>query len=150
MRLKLPPLIVFVIFLGFMHLLSTFLPVGNFDFFGRIYLMMVLLGLAFFITCVSLLQFYLAKTTVDPKKPSKASKLVTTGIYGYSRNPMYLAMLLVLLAWGLWLGNAFNTLLAATFVGYMNKFQIEPEERALTALFGKEYQQFCSQVRRWF
>jgi protein-S-isoprenylcysteine O-methyltransferase Ste14 len=63
---------------------------------------------------------------------------------------MYLALLLILLAWGLWLGNAFNTLLAAGFVGYMNRFQIIPEEEALTAMFGKRYQQYCKQVRRWF
>jgi protein-S-isoprenylcysteine O-methyltransferase Ste14 len=63
---------------------------------------------------------------------------------------MYLAILLVLLAWGLWLGNAFNTLLAAGFVGYMNKFQIRPEEEALATIFGKEFQQYCTQVRRWF
>jgi protein-S-isoprenylcysteine O-methyltransferase Ste14 len=76
--------------------------------------------------------------------------LEVKGIYGYSRNPMYLAMLLCLLAWGLWLGNVFNTLVAAFFVSYMNRFQIVPEERALTRVFGREYQLYCSQVRRWF
>ena len=82
--------------------------------------------------------------------PSKATSLVTGGIYNYSRNPMYLALLLILLAWGLWLGNAFNILLAAGFVGYMNKFQIIPEETALASKFGKTYHQYCILVRRWF
>ncbi len=150
MKLKIPPILIFLIFFGLMYLLATFLPFGYFDFFGRRYLMVGLSGLAFLIGAIALLHFYRAKTTVDPTLPSKASSLVTTGLYSYTRNPMYLALLLVLLAWGLWLGNAFNTLAAAGFVGYMNKFQILPEEKALTTLFGKEYQQYCVQVRRWF
>lgn len=99
---------------------------------------------------ISLVQFFKSKTTVDPTTPSKASKLVTSGIYQFSRNPMYLGLLLILLAWGLWLGNAFNVLLAAGFVAYMNKFQILPEEEALMKLFHKEYKQYCTLVRRWF
>lgn len=63
---------------------------------------------------------------------------------------MYLALLLVLVAWGLWLGNAFNTIVAAGFVSYMNVFQIIPEEKILHQVFGKEYQQYCVFVRRWF
>ena len=109
-----------------------------------------LLIVAAIIGVISLIQFFRAKTSLDPTKPSKVSSLVTDGLYKYSRNPMYLAILLVLLAWGLWLGNAFNTLLAALFVGYMNRFQILPEEEALLKSFGKQYQQYLTSVRRWF
>ena len=62
---------------------------------------------------------------------------------------MYLALLLFLLAFSLWLGNAFNILLAAGFVSYMNRFQISPEERALAASFGEPYKAYLKQVRRW-
>jgi len=99
---------------------------------------------------MSLVKFLRARTTVDPTLRSVSSTLVTTGIYAYSRNPMYLAMLLLLLAWGLWLGNAFNTLLAALFVGYMNRFQIRQEEAVLLRLFGQDFQKYCTKVRRWF
>lgn len=150
MKLKLPPAIVFLIFGSLMYLLAEFLPVGYFDFFGRRYLIKGLLLLAVVISCVALIQFYLAKTSIDPKNPSKASSLVSNGIYKYSRNPIYLGLLLILLAWGLWLGNAFNVLLAAGFVSYMNAFQIQPEEASLTTLFGKEYKNYCIKVRRWF
>jgi len=150
MKLKLPPLLIFVIFLGLMHFLSKYLPIGDFDFFGKKYLIFILLSIAILITLISVLQFFRSKTTIDPRVPSKVSKLVTYGVYRFSRNPMYLALLLMLVAWGLWLGNAFNALLAAGFVGYMNKFQIILEEEALAAIFGKEYQQYCTQVRRWF
>lgn len=150
MELKLPPVVVLFGFGIAMYLLDRFLPFGEFDFFGRTYLKSFLLLLAVLISMISLGQFFASKTTADPTKPEKASKLVTTGIYRYTRNPMYLAMLLLLLALGLSLGNAFNVLLAAGFVGYMNRFQIIPEERALLTIFRKEYQQYCTKVRRWF
>jgi len=150
MKLKVPPVVVFLVFGLLMYLLARFLPIGYFDFFGRTYLVYALFVIAGSIGFISLLQFFRSKTTVDPTAPSKASKLVTSGIYQYSRNPMYLGLLLILLAWGLWLGNAFNVLLAAGFVGYMNAFQVVPEEGALSQLFGKEYKQYCTLVRRWF
>jgi len=150
MKLKLPPAIVFLIFGILMYLLAEFLPVGYFDFFGRRVLIKALLILAIVISCVALIQFYLARTSIDPENPSKASSLVSNGIYKYSRNPMYLGLLLILLAWALCLGNAFNVLLAAGFVSYMNAFQIRPEELSLASLFGKEYKHYCIKVRRWF
>ncbi len=150
MKLKVPPVVVFIVFGGLMYVLAIFLPVGDFDFFGKYYLFMFLILMAFGIGTVALFHFIKANTTVDPAAPSKASSLVHDGLYRFSRNPMYLALLLLLLAWGIWLGNAFNTLLAAAFVGYINKFQIKPEEEALRTLFGKEYQRYCGNVRRWF
>ena len=150
MKLKVPPVFVFLVFGLLMYLLATFLPVGYFDFFGRRYLMIVLLTIAVCISAIALFQFFKSKTTINPSKPSKATKLVSSGIYQYSRNPMYLGLLLLLLAWGLFLGNAFNILLAAGFVSYMNRFQIVPEEETLSKLFGKEYAQYCILVRRWF
>lgn len=150
MKLKIPPVFVFLLFGGLMYALAKLLPVGYFDFFGRRYLMMALMVIAVGITAMALFQFLRSRTTVDPATPSKASKLVSSGIYQYSRNPMYLGLLLLLLAWGLWLGNAFNVLMAAGFVGYMNRFQIIPEEEVLSEVFGKAYAQYCTLVRRWF
>ncbi len=150
MRLKVPPVLVFIVFGFLMYLLARWLPVGNFDFYGRSVLLFFLLGIACSIASISLFQFFKSKTTVDPTKPANASKLVTSGIYQFSRNPMYLALLVVLLAWGLWLENAFNVLIATGFVAYLNRFQIIPEEEALIELFGKEYKHYCVLVRRWF
>ena len=150
MALKLPPALVFIIFAVIMYLVATFLPVGYFDFFGRYLLIKILLSIAVILGVVSLFQFFRSRTSIDPMNPSKAGKLVTKGLYNYSRNPMYLALLIILLAWGLWLGNAFNTIVAASFVAYMNKFQILPEEEVLKSKFGKEYEKYMIKVRRWF
>lgn len=150
MELKLPPAFVFLIFGLGMYLVAKFLPFGFFDFFGRTVLFKVFLVLAFLVMIAALIQFYRAKTTVDPTKPANTSQLVTNGVFTFSRNPMYLAMLLVLLAIGVALGNAFNTLLAAGFVAYMNRFQIIPEERFLLEKFGREFKEYCTLTRRWF
>ncbi len=150
MRLKLPPAGIFLIFVLLMYLLDRFLPVGEFEFFGRKYLILTLVGIGLVLAIWAMILFFMNKTTIDPREPGKAKVLVVSGIYRFTRNPMYLALLLFLLAYGLYLGNAFNTLLAAGFVSYMNAFQIKPEEEALRGLFGEAYTQYCKEVRRWF
>ena len=62
---------------------------------------------------------------------------------------MYLGMLLILSAWGLFLGNAVTFLVLAAFVTFMNNFQIIPEEEALEKLFGQAFRDYLSAVRRW-
>lgn len=150
MELKVPPVIVFIVFALAMYLLNLVLPVGFFDFFGRILLAKILVGIAVVVGCLGLVPFFVKKTTVDPTKPEKASVLITNGVYKFSRNPMYFSLLVVLLALGILLGNAFNTLVAAGFVGYMNRFQIIPEERMLLEKFGKPYKEYLTRTRRWF
>ncbi|PWL38583.1 isoprenylcysteine carboxylmethyltransferase family protein [Flagellimonas aquimarina] len=150
MKLRIPPPLVMLIFACFMYVLNRFLPFGSFDFFGRIALATFLVVLAFIIMAWAIFQFLRAKTTTNPINLTKTSNLVTTGIFKYTRNPMYLGMLLILLAFGLKLGNAFNTLVAAGFVYFMNYFQIENEEKALTKLFDKKYIVYCKATRRWF
>ncbi len=150
MELKLPPAVIFFLFGVIMYLVGMYLPFGFFDFFGRDIMVKFLIFLAVVVVIVALVQFYRNKTTVDPVHPIKTSNLVTNGIYQFTRNPMYLSMMLLLLAFGIYLGNAFNTLIVAGFVGYMNRFQIGPEERVLGEKFGKEYNQYLSKTRRWF
>lgn len=133
-----------------MYLLAEFLPIGYFDFYGRMLLTKILVGIGIVIALLALFQFKRVNTTIDPTKPDKASNLVVGGIFKFSRNPMYLALLLILLAFGVFLGNAFNTLIAAGFVGYMNRFQILPEERILLEKFGRTFKDYCILTRRWF
>lgn len=150
MKFWIPPVLVMAIFGGLMYVLARFLPFGSFNFFGRQELAYLLFGIGFLVILLSLIQFGRKQTTTDPLRLEKANSLVSNGIYKYSRNPMYLGMLLFLLAFGLMLGNAFNTLLAAGFVSYMNHFQIKQEEEVLQKKFGKEYSIYCKLTRRWF
>lgn len=94
-------------------------------------------------------QFRRAGTTVDPMHPQKASALVDTGLYRFSRNPIYLGDALVLVGWAWWLGNVASFAGIVVFVAYLNRFQIEPEERALRAAFGSAFDAYRERVRRW-
>ena len=97
----------------------------------------------------AVLGFHRAKTTLNPLQPEAASALVVRGIYRWTRNPMYLAMLLVLVAWACIVANLAALVILPLFVAYLNRFQIAPEERALQARFGGEFEQYKRTVRRW-
>ena len=101
------------------------------------------------ISLAGVLEFRRARTTVNPLNPQAATAMVTSGIYRYSRNPMYVGLLFVLIGWALWLSNVIAFLLPPFFVLYINRFQIEPEERALSAKFGEAFRKYRRLVRRW-
>lgn len=107
----------------------------------------VIIGVA--IAGMGIMSFRMAKTTVNPMKPESSSALVVTGIYRLTRNPMYLGFLWILFGWGIFLSNAPALLILPGFIFYMNRFQIEPEERALARLFGPAFVEYRIQVRRW-
>lgn len=98
---------------------------------------------------IALLHFLRRRTTLNPLKPDSASALVTGGIYRFTRNPMYLGLATLLLAWAIYLGNLAALAGVPLFILYMNRFQIAPEERALEARFGAEYIAYRTRVRRW-
>jgi protein-S-isoprenylcysteine O-methyltransferase Ste14 len=95
------------------------------------------------------LQFRKARTTINPMKPHQASALVTDGFFAWSRNPIYVADALALLAFALLVANAAAFLFVPLFIAYVDRFQIRPEERALRARFGADYERYCAKVRRW-
>lgn len=101
------------------------------------------------VALLGVMAFREARTTVNPTTPNASSSIVASGIYRVSRNPMYLGFLLMLCGWAVYLSNAFACLFLPAFVLYMNRFQIEPEERALEAKFGTHYSAYKQQVRRW-
>ena len=97
----------------------------------------------------ALLAFRRARTTVNPLRPERASTLVTTGVYRITRNPMYVGLMLALLAWSVFLASPLSLVGPVVFIAYINRFQIRPEEAVLTAKFGPVYEQYKSTVRRW-
>ena len=86
---------------------------------------------------------------MNPIKASAASSLVTGGVYRFTRNPMYLGLSITLMGWAVFLSNPLALLAVPLFVLYMEKFQINPEERVLSSLFGAEYAAYEEKVRRW-
>lgn len=98
---------------------------------------------------VGVVSFRKARTTISPLHPEAAARLVVSGIYRRTRNPMYLGMLLALLGWGVFLANLLAIVLAVVFVPLMNRLQIGPEEKVLAARFGTAFTAYRSAVRRW-
>ncbi|MBP6020068.1 MAG: isoprenylcysteine carboxylmethyltransferase family protein [Burkholderiaceae bacterium] len=106
-----------------------------------------LVGLA--ISMAGVITFKRARTTSDPRHPDLASALVTSGVYRLTRNPMYLGVLLILIGWGVFLGNVLALACAFIFVPYINRYQIQPEERLLRDKFGEAFSAYTARVRRW-
>lgn len=86
---------------------------------------------------------------MNPIRPTATSSLVTSGPFRLTRNPMYLSLGFYLLAWAAYLSSVWALLLVPVFMLYINEFQIKPEERALSSLFGPEYAAYKARVRRW-
>lgn len=146
---KVPPPIVALIVGALMWLAAWKLPVAAFEIGGATLLAAVIAvaGIAFDLS--GLIAFRRHDTTVLPMKPENAKTIVRNGVFRVTRNPMYLGLALVLLAWGVFLQNGVSVLMPLLFVAYITKFQIRPEERALRAKFGRDYEAYLASTRRW-
>lgn len=149
LELKVPPPAVALVTAVLMWLLSRAAPALAFEFPARIPVSIGLAAAGVITAILGVVTFRRARTTLNPTKPESSSSLVTGGIYAVTRNPMYLGLLLVLTGWAIFWSNALAFLFLPAFVVYMNRFQIAPEERALTSLFGQEFAAYQSRVRRW-
>lgn len=146
---RIPPPIVLILSLIIMRLLAELESASSFDFELKLVLasLLVLIGLAFMLTGV--MRFRKARTTIDPLNPEKAKQLVVAGVFRLSRNPMYLGMALIAIAWAIYLANPWSFIGVLGFVLFINRFQITPEERAMDKLFGDQYAKYKAAVRRW-
>lgn len=149
LKTKVPPPVYMLMTAGLMWPLDKYLPLKRWlnepwNYIGLVVIAVAVLGDAW-----SLYLFFRSKTTVNPLNPGNASQLVTTGPYRISRNPMYLGLLLMLAGWALYLGSIAPLLALPLFVWILTKQQIEPEEIILAGKFGKQYEDYQRNVRRW-
>ncbi len=105
------------------------------------------LGLLVFFLAVASFKKY--KTTVNPLQPSNASHLVISGIFRFTRNPMYLGMALILLSLSFKFNLLGGILVTALFIMFITRFQIIPEEDAMLSLFRDEFKTYKENTRRW-
>ncbi len=82
--------------------------------------------------------------------PDRTAHITKTGPYRFTRNPMYLGMILMMLGLALFIGTAPFYLSAIVYFGILNFAFCPFEEDKLTAAFGEEYSQYRNRVRRWF
>jgi protein-S-isoprenylcysteine O-methyltransferase Ste14 len=149
LELKVPPPIVAVLFGLVMWASARVAPAFVVD--GRLrFAIAGVFGLLGVVTAaLGILAFRRARTTVNPVQPEKASLIVSGGVYGFTRNPMYVGLTLGLLSWAAYLAAPWTLPGPIVFVLYITRFQILPEERVLTAKFGREYAEYKDRVRRW-
>lgn len=149
LELKIPPPVVAVVIAAAMWILSSPTPALTVPTAARVGIAVLIALTGGTFSLVGVLEFRRAKTTVNPMKPDKASALVVSGIYRITRNPMYMGLLLVLVGWAAFLAAMWPFFGPVVFFVYMGRFQIAPEERAMSAKFGSAYAAYKVRVRRW-
>ncbi len=147
MKTKIPPPILALVMIVLIYLSSFFIESTTFNYQRSLSVLVLILGLACAIPSFKLFARY--KTTISPLKPSDATALVTEGMYRYSRNPMYLGLLLLTIASTIWFGTWFGIIINILLIFLINFLQIIPEEEALLEIFGEEYEEYKKNVRRW-
>ncbi len=149
MNLKIIPIAQVIIVAVSMLLIKLSISTGHIDGEWKLSLSALLSAIGIGLVFAGGNAFIKSKTTVNPMRPEDSSALVVKGIYRISRNPMYLGFVVILLAWGVFLGSALAFLMLPIFVWYIRTFQILPEEKALEDNFGENYKVYKSKVRRW-
>ncbi|EEX92206.1 hypothetical protein VIOR3934_04084 [Vibrio orientalis CIP 102891 = ATCC 33934] len=146
---KIPPVALFVLFVVAINHISHEFVRFTVNLPLSLVVFLVCFVVAGFVGIAGVYEFRRAQTTVNPVKVETASTVVDSGIFAYTRNPMYLGLFLLLFGFAYWQQNLISIAFSFTFILYMNRFQILPEERALEALFGASYIDYKQRVRRW-
>jgi protein-S-isoprenylcysteine O-methyltransferase Ste14 len=149
LELKVPPVVLALVCVAAMWCLSRWLPALDVPIPLRRTIATAWLMLGAAVGAGGVAAFRRSRTTVDPTRPDRASALVATGVYRVTRNPMYVAMAFGMVGVAVWLANAGAMLVIALFLAWITRLQIVPEERALRAKFGADYDGYASRVRRW-
>ncbi len=146
---RLPPPVALLLGIAAIYGLAAGSPAGRFAFPGidGVGLALFALGLGLMLAAAHAL--HRAHTTIDPIHPERASHLVTSGIYRYSRNPIYLGDAVILLGMVFWFGNGLGLAVVVAFVGFLDRVQVRVEERILAERFGAGYARYRAAVRRW-
>ena len=150
LELRVPPVVVVLACAAAMWLIARALGPSVLRIESRVAIAAALALVGIALAVFGIREFRAARTTVNPMHPEQAAAMVTGGVYRMTRNPMYLGMFCLLAAWAAWLGQvAPPVVVLPVFVLYMNRFQIQPEERALAQRFGPAFREYAARVRRW-
>ena len=141
------PPVVALLFIVIAYVLGRFFPLPVPAPVMVRYVGLFLTFLGFLLGIGAFLEFRKARTTVDPH--GSAKQVVTSGIYRFTRNPIYLGFLLMVIGLPLNSGFYWGIVIAPFYILLMNRLVIEHEEAYLERKFGKIYTSYMSQVRRW-
>ena len=144
--IAMPPLIL-IIFLAIGVLINLIQPLNFIYGSARFISGIVILLISGIIVLSAQIRMKRAGTNIDVRKPS--TSVVTDGIYCYTRNPMYLAMVILLIALAFLLNNLWILIVIPFFMAVIQKGVIMREEAYLERKFGSEYTEYKKRVRRW-
>ncbi len=147
MKTKIPPPIIAATCI-IINYYSTYL-ISSFSFSYQVIVGVILLIIGFTLAISAIYLFRKQKTTVNPMNPEETTSLVTSGIFSYTRNPMYLGLLIIITSTAIFFGSWFGPFVLLFFVWYINTFQIIPEEKAMNNLFQKQFEEYKKNVRKW-
>ena len=150
MHLRIPPPIVALIGVLLIFLSKDYILILYLHPYLQNTLSILFLVIGFVIILSATKEFKKSNTTVNPMKPETSTSLVTSGIFKYTRNPMYLGLSSILLASCFYFSSLLGIIVYVPFfILYITVFQIIPEEEVMKSLFNDEYLDYCSKVRRW-
>jgi len=141
------PPIVALMFIVIAYFLGRFVPLPFVAPILLRYVGLILTFIGFLFGIGALLEFRKARTTLDPH--GSAKQLVTSGIYRFTRNPIYLGFLLMVIGLPLNSGLYWGVVMAPFYIITMNRLIIEREEMYLEKKFKNTYTSYTSRVRRW-
>lgn len=141
------PPVVALMFIVIAYFLGRFFPLSFSTPAVLRYLGLALTFAGFLLGIGALIEFRKARTTLDPH--GSAKQLVTSGIYRFTRNPIYLGFLLMVIGLPLNSGLYWGIVLAPFYIFMMNRLIIQHEEAYLERKFGNAYTGYISRVRRW-
>jgi protein-S-isoprenylcysteine O-methyltransferase Ste14 len=141
------PPVVALIFIVMAYFLGRFVPLPFSAPIILRYLGLALTFAGFLLGIGAFLEFRRARTTLDPHGSSK--QIVTSGIYRFTRNPIYLGFLLMVVGLPLNSGLYWGLVMAPFYILVMNNLVIRHEEAYLEKKFGNAYSGYTSRVRRW-
>lgn len=148
LELKVPPVVIFIVALlltwycaglNVMPLPHPLRPLG-----------FVIFVAGGFIGVAGVIAFRQQRTTVNPHRPQNASSLVDGGIFAYTRNPMYLGLVVGVIGAAFIVRDASGFVFAVLTMAYLQRFQIVPEERFMQDIFGDDFTRYCLRTNRWY
>ena len=148
-KLRIPPPVYTLTFIALMWLTHRHLPVAYWLETPWTTTGLIVMAVALLPAFAAFRLFSRFQTTANPRHPEKAQQLVTAGIFSYSRNPMYLSLLLVLTGWAIHLGSITTLFFPPLFFWLVTTLQIKPEEEILQSVFGPSYERYQQATRRW-
>lgn len=144
-----PPPLIYAAFFLLSLWMQNLLPLNSAAFHGTITKMagvlMIALYLLFFIP--ALRRFILSKNTLITVRP--ANSLQTSGIYSFTRNPMYVSLVCLYCGLAMFFGNWWTFILLPLLVIVVQLYVIKKEEQYLQQAFGSSYYEYKRKVRRW-